>query len=238
VATGRRRGRRPAVSGEQTGFLYPFLEAEERDERALLGDLGASAASKAAESAVLRRTTLTRLGGALDAAAADLAARFADGGRLLAFGNGGSSTDAAGITARFLAAPSGGRGRSLPALSLVDDPAVITALANDAGFDVVFARQLAALGRPGDAAVGLSTSGSSENLLRAFATARSMGMLTIGFAGGDGGRMAAADIDHCFVVRATSIHRIQEAQAALGAELWARTSRHLAAGARERGDRP
>ena len=211
---------------ERTGFLYPFLEAEEHDAGALLDDLAASASAKAAQSSALRVATLARLDAELAVAAAAMAARFAQGGRLLAFGNGGSSTDAAGLAARFLTAPVEEPSRSLPARSLVDDQAVVTALGNDVGFDIIFARQLAAFGRPCDIAVGLSTSGSSENLLRAFAAARAEGMLTIGFAGGDGGRMAASDdIDVCFVVQATSIHRIQETQAALGAELWARTHR-------------
>ncbi|HUF32623.1 MAG TPA: SIS domain-containing protein [Acidimicrobiales bacterium] len=225
------------MSPERTGFLYPFLEAEERDHAGLLRDLAASAAAKTAESDELRRATLARLDADLDAAAVAMAGRFAAGGHLLAFGNGGSSTDAAGLAACFLTAPEDAPGRSLPARSLAEDPAVLTALGNDVGFDVVFARQLAAFGGDRDIAVGLSTSGSSENLLQAFAVARKRGMLTIGLAGGDGGRMAAADIDHCFVVRATSIHRIQETQAAVGAELWARTHRSLASGDPRRGNR-
>ncbi len=213
------------MSAGPGGFLYPFLGAEERDVEGLLADLAASASAKATESQSLRTATLTRLDTELDVAAA-AASRFAAGGRLLAFGNGGSSTDAAGLAGRFSTAPVDQPGRTLAARSLADDRAVVTALANDVGFDIVFARQLAAFGRPHDIAVGFSTSGSSENLLRGFAAARAAGMLTIGLAGGDGGRMAASDdIDHCFVVRATSIHRIQETQAALGASLWARTHR-------------
>lgn len=219
------------MSGELTGFLYPFLDAEEGNAGTLLADLTASATAKVGESAALRAATLARLDAELNVAAAAAAARFSDGGRLLAFGNGGSSTDAAGLADRFLTPPAERPGHGLPARSLVDDQAVVTALANDVGFDIVFARQLAAFGRPQDIAVGLSTSGSSENLLRGFHSARAQGMLTIGFAGGDGGRMAACeDIEHCFVVEATSIHRIQETQAAVGTELWARTWRRLAAG--------
>ena len=99
--------------------------------------------------------------------------------------------------------------------------AVVTALANDVGFDVVFARQLAAFGRPGDIAVGLSTSGNSDNLVRAFEEASRRGLLTIGLAGYEGGKMAELDtIDYLFVVPSSSVHRIQEAQTTVYHVLW------------------
>ena len=98
-----------------------------------------------------------------------MAERFDAGGRLFAFGNGGSSTDAAGIVSLFSQPPSG---RPLPARSLVADHAVLTALANDVGYELVFSRQLISTARAGDIALGLSTSGGSVNLLRAFAEAR------------------------------------------------------------------
>jgi D-sedoheptulose 7-phosphate isomerase len=108
---------------------------------------------------------------------------------------------------------------------------VVTALSNDVGFDSVFARQIAALGRPGDIAVGLSTSGNSPNLLNAFDEAHSRGLLTVGIAGGDGGRMAGlASIDHLFVVASPSVHRIQEAQTTIYHVLWELTLAALAAG--------
>jgi D-sedoheptulose 7-phosphate isomerase len=97
---------------------------------------------------------------------------------------------------------------------------VLTALANDVSFDVVFARQLAAFARPEDMAFGLSTSGGSSNVLRAFDEARSRGMLTVGLAGYDGGKMRDAGLDHLFVVPSPSVHRIQEAQTTLYDVLW------------------
>jgi D-sedoheptulose 7-phosphate isomerase len=101
------------------------------------------------------------------------------------------------------------------------DTAVITALSNDVGFDIVFARQLAAQARSGDILVGLSTSGNSRNLLQAFEQARRQGLMTVGLAGGRGGKMAESDcIDHLFVVPSDSIHRIQEAQTTLYHRLW------------------
>jgi D-sedoheptulose 7-phosphate isomerase len=146
-----------------------------------------------------------------------MAERFRAGGRLFTFGNGGSSTDAAGVAALFACPPVG---TALPARSLVDDTAVLTAVGNDIGFDLVFVRQLIAHSRAGDITLGLSTSGNSRNLLAAFAEARQRGLLTVGIAGYDGGAMADAGLDHCLVVRSDSVHRTQETQAALGFALW------------------
>jgi D-sedoheptulose 7-phosphate isomerase len=154
----------------------------------------------------------------LASAAEAMAAAFAGGGRLFSFGNGGSATDAASVAALFARPPSG---RALPARSLADDPAVLTALANDVGFELVFSRQLIAHARAGDIAVGLSTSGGSRNVLTAFAEARRRALVTVGLAGYDGGEMAtSADVQHCLVVASDSVHRIQEAQASLAFALW------------------
>jgi D-sedoheptulose 7-phosphate isomerase len=212
------------VSG--TDFLYPFIEGDERDTEALLEDLAASARAKARESSRLRTETLERCATELTRAAAAMADGFRRGGRLLTFGNGGSATDARLAADRFRA-PRPPQG-ALPAVCLSDAPAVLTALGNDVGFDLVFSRELEALGRPGDIALGCSTSGGSHNVLRAFAVARARGIVSVGLAGYDGGVMAECDdLDHCLVVRSQSVHRIQEAQAALIAELWSRVHREL-----------
>lgn len=209
-----------------TDFLYPFIEAGERDAGPLLVDLAASARVKATESAALRDATLADQAAALDTAAAAMAARFRAGGRLFAFGNGGSATDAMTAAALFGRPP---RGPSLPARSLVEDPAVLTALANDVGFDVVFSRQLIAYAAAGDIALGISTSGMSRNVLHAFDEARRRGLLTVGLAGYGGGDMATSPaVEHCLVVRSDSVHRVQETQAALLFELWSRVQRALA----------
>ncbi len=211
-----------------TDFLYPFIDGEERDAGALLEDLARSAGEKIAASDDLRRATLAGLDSQLDAAATAMAERFVAGGRLFAFGNGGSSTDAAAVASLFGHPPSG---RPLPARSLAADPAVLTALANDVGYELVFSRQLASSAGPADIAVGLSTSGSSVNLLRAFEQARRIGLLTIGLAGYGGGSMAqAGTVDHCLVVSSDSVHRIQEAQSAVTFELWRRVQRRLVEG--------
>jgi D-sedoheptulose 7-phosphate isomerase len=109
----------------------------------------------------------------------------------------------------------------VPALALPVDMATVTALANDVGFDVVYARQLAALASAGDVAVALSTSGNSASVIRALEEARRRGLLTIGLAGYDGGRMADPGlVDHLLVVPSTSVHRIQEAQTTIHQVLW------------------
>jgi D-sedoheptulose 7-phosphate isomerase len=200
-----------------TDFLYPFIDGDERDAGSLLTDLAASSRAKAAESAGLRAATLERSAAELTATADAMRARFDRGGRLFTFGNGGSSTDAATLATLFAAPP---WGRPRPARCLVEDTAVLTALANDVGFDLVFSRQLIAHGMADDIALGLSTSGSSRDLLVAFGEARARGMLTIGVAGYGGGQMAEAGLDHCLVVGSDSVHRIQETQAALCFELW------------------
>jgi D-sedoheptulose 7-phosphate isomerase len=199
--------------------LYPFLYQGSSDIDAVLEEARASTAAKAHEAMELRSEVCARSGELLAACASQSAARFSAGGRLLTFGNGGSATDAEQIATLFLYP--GGKERPLPAFGLASDTAVLTALSNDIGVDVLFARQIAAFGRAGDIALGLSTSGNSENLLRAFDEASRRGLMTIGIAGYDGGKMAELDsIDFLFVAPSTSIHRIQEAQTTIYHVLW------------------
>jgi D-sedoheptulose 7-phosphate isomerase len=206
------------MTGEPTAFLYPFIDSEERDERSLLADLARSAWEKTVESRALGEATLAAASGELEVMASLMAERFAAGGRLLCFGNGGSATDALSVARLFHDPPAGS---ALPAVALVEDRAVLTALANDVGFDLVFSRQLIALGRREDIAMGCSTSGGSLNVLNAFEEASRRGMLTVGLAGYDGGAMAACEhLVHCLVVRSQSVHRIQETQSRLAYRLW------------------
>jgi D-sedoheptulose 7-phosphate isomerase len=194
--------------------LYPFLYSDESRLAAVdavIEHVRRSTVDKAREIIQLRSLVMENDGDRLMAAAEAMAQRFNTGGRLLAFGNGGSSTDAQDLASLFLS-PSPDM-PSLPALCLTNDIAVITALCNDVGFEVVFSRQVAA--------VGLSTSGNSANLLWAFDEAARRGMLTIGICGYDGGRMAELDsIDYLFVVPSSSVHRIQEAQTTIYHALW------------------
>jgi D-sedoheptulose 7-phosphate isomerase len=199
--------------------LYPFLYAGSSDLAAVLEQVRASTVAKAKEIIELRQRIRDTEGSRLAACAQEMADRFAAGGRLLTFGNGGSATDAQQLATVFLNPGCGWR--PLPALSLASDPSVLTALGNDIGIDVVFARQVAALGGRSDIAVGLSTSGNSENLLRAFDQASRRGLLTVGLAGYAGGKMAELhSIDFLFVAPSASVHRIQEAQTTMYHVLW------------------
>ena len=148
------------------------------------------------------------------AAGAAMAAALANGGRLYFFGNGGSASDS-----QHLAAELSGRLRQergpLAAMALTADSAAMTAIANDYGYEQVFARQIGAYGRPGDCAVGISTSGDSPNVLRALDAARDAGMTCIGLLGRSGGA-ALALTDHAVVVPAQDSARIQEAHIFIG----------------------
>ena len=205
---------------ETTDFLYPFIEGDETDSGTLLEDLARSAEGKWRQSSALRLVTLERCEAQLRTTAEAMAERFKAGGRLFTFGNGGSATDAEAVAHLYTQPP---WGQALPARSLAEDQAVMTALGNDVGFELVFSRQLIAHGRAHDIAMGFSTSGNSDNLMRAFAEARKQGMLTVGLSGYDGGRMAAegTPVEQCLVARSDSVHRIQESQAALNHALWA-----------------
>lgn len=210
---------------ENTGFLYPFIDSEETDTTTLLDDLAASARNKAAESARLQRESLQEYESALIESGTAMAERFLRGGRLYTLGNGGSSTDAATLATLF-SRPA--VGRPVAAWSLAADEAVVTALGNDVGFELIFKRQIIAHARDRDIAIALSTSGNSDDLMAALTEAKRRGLLTIGFAGHDGGRMAATDdLDFCFTVHSQSIHRIQESHAILGYRLWSVAQEHM-----------
>lgn len=211
------------MSPDTADFLYPFIEADGGDTGALLEDLRASATSKLLESLALTESLLESLDSELEAIAVETARRLDRGGSVLTMGNGGSATDAQGLVQLYRAPPTGA---PLRARCLVDDEAIVTALANDVGYDLVFSRQVIAYGGEDDVLVGFSTSGSSRNLLGAFAEARGRRMLTVGLAGYSGGEMASSPyIDHCLVVRSESVHRIQEAQAALAFSIWSKVQR-------------
>jgi D-sedoheptulose 7-phosphate isomerase len=201
---------RDRTTGRDSGassFLYPFLGTQDRDQDAVFEDVRSSALTKAREVSELRTQTLTEGRDELVAAAAAVRARLDGGGTVLALGNGGSATDAMDAVADL-------RARSRRALDLADDPAILTAIANDIGTEAIFARQVIAYGRGGDALLALSTSGNSLNVLAALTEARRRGLLTIALVGYDGGRIAAEGLaDHVVVTRSEHIPRIQEAQA-------------------------
>ncbi len=208
--------------------LYPFLHGEKQDADRMQLALLESVRQKAADSVATKQRFFDRNGAAVVAVANAIAGVYRRGGRLYCMGNGGSSCDAAHIAVEFLHPVTAGR-PALPAVNLVTDAAMMTAVGNDVGFDHVFVRQVIAQARPGDGLIGVSTSGNSENLLAAFRKAREMGVTTIGLSGNDGGRMTAnGALDHCHVVPSDSIHRIQETHVAIYHILWDLTHTLLA----------
>lgn len=208
--------------------LYPFLYGGHDNGEQVLTDVAATTADKIEEVVALRRAVGAQLGPRIAACAQELAASFTAGGTLFAFGNGGSSTDAQDVAATFLQGDAGGC--PLPALCLTNDAAVVTALSNDVDFAVIFARQLRAFGRRGDAAFAISTSGGSVNVLAGIEEASRMGMLTVGVAGYGGGRMAELPgLAHLFAVPSSSVHRVQEVQTTIYHVLWEATLQALAA---------
>jgi D-sedoheptulose 7-phosphate isomerase len=206
---------REAREGHDSGasaFLYPFLAEQEHDLEAVVDDVRASVLMKAGEIAALRAQTLGDNGEGLAAAAAAIQAATDGGGTVLALGNGGSATDAMDAVADLRAAPQGWPSRR--ALDLCEDPAILTAIANDVGVEAIFARQVIAYGRERDVVLSFSTSGNSANVIAALAEARRRGLTTVAMVGYDGGRVAAEGLaDIVVITRSQHIPRIQEAQA-------------------------
>jgi D-sedoheptulose 7-phosphate isomerase len=178
----------------------------------------ASIVRKAQESAELIAGFVAQCAPDLERAACAIADRFRRGGRLFVLGNGGSACDALHVAVEFQH-PIVEKRRALPALALPADIALLTAVGNDGDFGQVFASQLELLARETDAVLGISTSGTSTNVLRAMRRARELGACTIGFAGRDGGPLGDL-CEHPFVVPSWSIHRIQEAHTVLMHLLW------------------
>ncbi len=199
--------------------LYPFLHGQAQNAEALAAALAESVRQKAADHQQVFTDFFAANGEAIVATARTIADTYRGGGRLFTMGNGGSSCDAAHVAVEFLHPVTAGR-PALTAIDLTADSAMMTAVANDVGFDHVFSRQLVAQGRAGDGLIGISTSGNSANLIRAFRTAREMGITTIGLAGGDGGEMAKAGLDHLLTIQTDSIHRVQECHVAVYHILW------------------
>jgi D-sedoheptulose 7-phosphate isomerase len=191
--------------------------------------LARAALRKAEESARTKLEFFTTEAETIASCAEHLARAFSSGARLFSFGNGGSACDAEHLALELMH-PVIEKRRALPASALSCSSAFLSAVGNDQDFSLVFASQLAQLGRAGDIAVGISTSGKSASVLRGLAAARERHMLTIGFSGRDGGRMREAS-DYCFTVPSFSIHRIQEVHETLIHVLW--DLLHVALGAED-----
>ena len=209
-----------AEGSEYDRLFYPFLfEGGRANIEDVLAQVRHSTLEKCREVIALRRATLESSGVQIVAAGRAMAQAFINGATLFAFGNGGSATDAQDLVtellnpslASFAPFPDWS---PLPAIALTNDIAVVTAVANDVGFDNVFARQVIAFGRPGDIALGISTSGNSTNVLVALEQAKKQGLLTVALTGYDGGKMMQSTaLDFCINCPSDHIPRIQEAQA-------------------------
>ncbi len=202
---------------EYDRLFYPFLfEGGRASIEDVLAQVRHSTLEKCREVIALRRATLENSGVQIVAAGRAMAQAFINGATLFAFGNGGSTTDAQDLVTELLnpSLASFPDWSPLPAIALTNDIAVVTAVANDVGFDNVFARQVIAFGRPGDIALGISTSGNSTNVLVALEQAKKQGLLTVALTGYDGGKMMKSTaLDFCINSPSDHIPRIQEAQA-------------------------
>lgn len=176
--------------------------------------LKARLAEAVAEAKVLKDKLVAEQAEQVVEAARVLAATLQQGGKILLFGNGGSAADAQHLAAEFVNRFQIER-PPLAALALTTDTSILTSIANDYDFGEVFAKQIKALGRPGDAALGLSTSGSSANVVRGLDAARELGLKTLALSGGDGGPVARA-AQLAIIVPSRSTPRIQEVHITIG----------------------
>jgi D-sedoheptulose 7-phosphate isomerase len=173
---------------------------------------------KCGESVEMKEKFFDKYADQIEALSRDMAKRFADGKKLLTMGNGGSLCDALHFTVEFTH-PIIEKRAAFPALTLMGDVATMTAIGNDEDFSRVFLDQVRLLGKPGDMALVVSTSGKSPNLIYALEEARKHEILTIAWGGKDGGRFPDL-ADYSFIVPSYSIHRIQEVHATLVHVAW------------------
>jgi len=173
---------------------------------------------KVRESVEMKEKFFTENADRIGVLCEQMAQRFREGRKLLVMGNGGSACDALHVAVEFKH-PIIEKRRALPAEALMADIATLTAISNDLDFSRIFVNQLRLVSQPGDMALAISTSGKSPNLIYALEAARGRDLMTIAFAGKDGGRFPDV-ADHCLVVPSYSIHRIQEVHATLIHVLW------------------
>lgn len=184
---------------------------------------------KCGESVEMKEKFFNKYADSLDMMSREMAARFQKGGRLFVMGNGGSLCDALHMCVEFNH-PIIEKRVAFPVIPLMTDIATMTAIGNDLDFTRVFVNQLRLLSLPGDIAMVFSTSGKSPNLIYALQAAKEKEMLTVAFAGKDGGRFPNL-ADYCFIVPSYSIHRIQEVHATVVHVVWDLV--HIALGAED-----
>ena len=184
--------------------MMPNLEFPEFARRQVEGSI-------AVKQALLADKRLLQV---LEEVAREASRVLAGGRKVLLFGNGGSAADAQHIAAELVGRYKRER-KAMPAIALTVNSSALTAIANDYSFEQVFARQVEALGAPGDLAFGISTSGNSPSVLRGVEAARAGGILTVGLTGRTGGRLKPL-VDHCLQVPSDDTPRVQEAHILLG----------------------
>ena len=170
--------------------------------------------SEFAEHLDVARKTVAALGAAFAGLTAACVTSLRAGGKLMFFGNGGSAADAQHLATELTVRYKADRA-AIAALALTTDTSALTAAGNDLGFERVFARQIEALGKPGDVAIAISTSGKSPNILAGLKQAKTMGLVTAALGGKGGGDMVGL-ADHLLVVPSDTTARIQEMHIALG----------------------
>jgi D-sedoheptulose 7-phosphate isomerase len=198
----------------EAGFLYPFLGKEKQETIDIVAEVAASIRMKVCDDARLRAQVAKEESEKIGNAAIAIRECIDRGGKLILFGNGGSATDANDFAIDCVMPPC--RYRPIPAVSLSMEPANLSAIANDVGTELIFQRQLIAQARPGDIAVGISTSGGSKNIVMALEEARKRNLLTVALLGYDGGEVLRRGLaDFPLIVRSDYIPRIQEVQASI-----------------------
>jgi D-sedoheptulose 7-phosphate isomerase len=196
----------------QTEFLYPFLGKQKQETVGIVEDVAASIQMKVHDDSLLRTRLAKEQSDEIAATALDMQKCLQSGGKLILFGNGGSATDANDWAIDCVMPPAGYH--PIPAVSLAMEPAIITAMANDVGIEVIFLRQMLAQAQPNDVIVAISTSGGSRNIVMAMEEARKRNLLTVALLGNDGGEIYRRGLArHPIIVRSDYIPRIQEVQA-------------------------
>lgn len=169
-----------------------------------------------AESAQLKLKVANLLSKQITTVASELSKSLMAGGKAIFCGNGGSAADSQHLATELVVRLTSKNNRqALPAISLTTNSSIITACANDYGFDQIFSRQIEALGQKGDILFAISTTGNSKNIIKAVCTAMDKGLVTVGFLGCDGGKLAGL-VNHPLIIPSDDVQRIQESHIAIG----------------------
>jgi len=196
----------------ESAFLYPFLGKEKQETTDLVAEVASSMLMKVRDDSKLRTQVGKEQSEQISATSVAIHERLQRGGKLILFGNGGSATDANDWAIDCVMPPAGCH--PVPAISLAMEPAIITAMANDVGIEVIFLRQMLAQAQPNDVIVAISTSGGSRNVVMAMEEARKRHLMTVALLGNDGGEIYRRGLaDHSIIIRSDYIPRIQEVQA-------------------------